>query len=286
MLAQLKGGGKFHLKAAMLWRLLAVTSICATVLLFIGFSWAVNDTLYPALKQETNMNEWKQEAVRPAVHSFKDAAEIRIVALGDSLTKGTGDHTGEGYVKQVAEGLRSEWNKPVTIINNLSINGLRADELAERLDSDNGFAYALKSANLILLTIGGNDLFHQTRARNAGRKLSAFTMLEQTKELPTAMTRFDRVIKELYKINSTAKIVYVGLYNPFYDIEELRIGSLQVQQWNEEAYSMLHSYPNMIMIPTYDLFEGKIGDYLSNDHFHPNHQGYGKIASRILDSLN
>lgn len=275
------------MKAAMLWRLLGVSSICATALLIFGFGWAVKDTLYPNLKQETNTKEWKQEAaVRPEVNSYKNATEIRIVALGDSLTKGTGDHTGEGYVKQVAEGLRSRWNKPVTIVNNLAINGLRADELAERLESDSGFAYALKSANLILLTIGGNDLFQHARARNAESKLSVIRMLERSKELPAVMNRFDLVTQELNRINSTAKIVYVGLYNPFYDIEELRIGSLQVQQWNAEAYSLLHSYPNMIMIPTYDLFEGKIGDFLSNDHFHPNHQGYGKIASRILDSLN
>jgi lysophospholipase L1-like esterase len=256
------------------------------VLLIIGFGWAVKDTLYPNLEQGEVAKEISTDAATAPAGFLKEAKEIRIVALGDSLTKGTGDHTGEGYVKQVAEGLRVQWKKPVKIVNNLAINGLRADQLADRLDSDQGFAYALKSANLILLTIGGNDLFYNARAKNTGRRLSAFSMMGLTTEIPAALKRFEQVIKELNTINSTAKIVYVGLYNPFYDIEELRGGSLGVQQWNEQAYTLLHSHPNMIMIPTFDLFEGKIAENLSNDHFHPNHQGYGKIASRILDSLN
>ncbi len=267
-----------------LWRCLAAASLCATAILLIGFGCAVKDMLFPYRGQAANAAEPK--AVRTEAGSLEKTSEIRIVALGDSLTKGTGDNTGDGYVKQVAAGLRKATNKPVKIINNLAINGLRADQLAERLDSDKGFAYALQKANLILLTIGGNDLFHTARARNAGRKLSAYSMEGLSKELPATLERFEQIIKELYAINSSAKIVYVGLYNPFYDIKELRSGSLEVQQWNEKAYALLHNYPNMIMVPTFDLFEGKIADYLSDDHFHPNHNGYERVASRILDSLN
>jgi len=271
-------------KTNWLWRCLAAASLCATALLLIGFGCAVKDMLFPYQGQAAAAVEPK--GVRTEAGSLEKTSEIRIVALGDSLTKGTGDNTGDGYVKQVAAGLRKTTNKPVKIINNLAINGLRADQLAERLDSDKGFAYALQKANLILLTIGGNDLFHTARTQNAGRKLSAYSMEGLSKELPTALGRFEQIIRELYAINSTAKIVYLGLYNPFYDIKELRSGSLEVQQWNEKAYALLHRYPNMIMVPTFDLFEGKIADYLSDDHFHPNHNGYERVASRILDSLN
>ncbi|WP_063846102.1 GDSL-type esterase/lipase family protein [Paenibacillus sp. FJAT-27812] len=274
------------MKATWLWRFLAVSSICATTLLCIGFGWAVKDTLYPTLESGEAAIEIKQDAMTPEAGSLKEAKEIRIVALGDSLTKGTGDHTGEGYVKQAAEGLRDQWKKPVKIVNNLAINGLRADQLADRLEHDQGFAYALKSANLIFLSIGGNDLFQNTRAKNTGRKLSAYSMWGLATEIPAALNQLARVVTSLNKINSSAKKVYIGLYNPFYDIKELRGGSLGVQQWNEEAYTLLHSYPNMMMIPTFDLFEGKIAEHVSNDHFHPNHEGYGKIAARILDSLD
>lgn len=267
------------------WNGLMIVSICATAVLLLGFGWAVKDMLLPDLNQMDH-TEKAEEAIKPAVGTLEKASEIQIVALGDSLTKGTGDATGEGYVKRVVKGLHTELNKPVRVLNNLAINGMQADELADRLHNDNGFKYAIQQANLILLTIGGNDLFQSARAKNAGKKLTASTISSITNELPEALDHFKQVITELNIINKNAQIVYIGLYNPFYDIEVLRNGSLDVQQWNKEAYAILHTYPNMMMIPTFDLFEGKITDYLSPDHFHPNQQGYERIAARIVESLN
>lgn len=283
-----KKGGMRTVKSDAIWRTLAALSICATAVLLFGFGFAVKDMLYPDLleKSEVQKVEPAETTGQSAAISLEEAAEIRVVALGDSLTKGTGDATGEGYVKEMVSGLRAEMGKPVRLLNNLAINGLQADDLAERLSSDNGFKLVLQQANLILFTIGGNDLFHSVRASNAGRQLSAYSMKGLADELHKELKSFEHVIEELHSINPNAKLVYVGLYNPFYDIKELRSGSLEVQEWNKEAYTLIHSYPNMMMVPTFDLFEGKIGDYLSDDHFHPNHQGYEQIAARIIESLN
>ena len=59
--------------------------------------------------------------------------QLRIVAIGDSLTKGVGDSTGEGYVKQVVDSLAADPDKQAELVNNLGISGLRADQLAENL---------------------------------------------------------------------------------------------------------------------------------------------------------
>ena len=110
--------------------------------------------------------------------------------------------------------------------------------------------------------------------------------LEQVeKGLEEGLKRLDNVLSELHRINPDARIIYIGLYNPFFDVEELRDGSLQVQKWNERAYEMLHEYSNMTMVPTFDLFEERIGSYLSSDHFHPNHEGYKQIAQRVVQAL-
>ncbi|RCW51028.1 GDSL-type esterase/lipase family protein [Paenibacillus prosopidis] len=267
-----------------LWLALAAASLCTTAFLIIGFGFVLKDMLIPVFPK-FDVKPVNPERGAPAAPVMEETGEIRIAALGDSLTKGTGDSTGEGYVKKVVEGLMLEKGKPVRMLNNLAINGLQADELADRLADDRGFQYVLKQANLILLTIGGNDLFNSVRASNAGRKLSAYSLKGLSNRLPEAMERFERVIAELHSINANATIIYIGLYNPFYDIEELRSGSLEVQQWNKEAYTVIQSYPNMMMIPVFDLFEWNIGNYLSSDHFHPNGQGYERIADRILESL-
>lgn len=43
--------------------------------------------------------------------------------------------------------------------------------------------------------------------------------------------------------------------------------------------------PNMTLVPTFDLFQHKLGEYLSSDHFHPNGAGYQAIADRIVQGM-
>jgi lysophospholipase L1-like esterase len=133
--------------------------------------------------------------------------------------------------------------------------------------------------------LGGTHVFWPAGPRANGRRLQAVSVDDLTLDMEEALERFRLVVRELHELNPNATVVYMGLYNPFYDIEELRGASLKMQLWNKEAYGALYAYPSMLMVPTFDLFEGRIGDYLSPDHFHPNRAGYAKIASRILDIL-
>lgn len=263
-----------------LWITLGLLSLLASVILIAGFGLAAKDLLFPTASVQ------EQPVPEPSTETsiVDDSSEIRIAAIGDSLTKGTGDPTGDGYVRQLVNSLKEEKKKPVTLLNNLAINGLRADQLADKLKSENGLQQALKQANLIVLTIGGNDLFQfALNSRTPGEP--GIHMSELRDDLSIGLERLDDVFAELNRINPQAQIVYVGLYNPFFDLEELKDGSLEVQEWNRQAYEMLHKYPTMMMVPTFDLFENRIGQYLSSDHFHPNHEGYQAIAARMLQSL-
>lgn len=266
-----------------LWTMIAAAALFATLVLWFGFALVLNDMFVPASSQPVRSRMSDSDSGKPA--SLEQAGDIRIVALGDSLTKGSGDSTGKGYVLRVRDGLKQRSAKPVSLLNNLAVNGMRADQLGDRLANDPGYQYAVKRANLILFSIGGNDLFLSTRARLGDRKLKAVSLEELTSDFEEAMERFRVVVKQLNALNPTATIVYMGLYNPFFDLEELRAASLNMQEWNKEAYQTIHAYPNMLMVPTFDLFEGRISDYLSADHFHPSNLGYERIASRMLESL-
>lgn len=272
-----------------MWSSLAISSILATALLLTGLGFLLNDMIVPAASSGKPEQEQEQEASpnpQPGRTTWlADVKEIRIVALGDSLTKGTGDASGKGYVQHVADGLKKRFNKPVFILNNLAVNGMQASELGDRLLENTGYQYAVKQANLILFSIGGNDLFLSARARKAQKDWKAVSVDELTQDMEEAMGRFRRVTDALYTLNPTAKVVYMGLYNPFYSIASLREASLKLQVWNKEAYAALHPYPNMMMVPTFDLFEGRAQHYLSSDHFHPNQEGHERIASRMLESL-
>lgn len=270
-------------RSSALWRTISLTALISTLLLLFGFGYSVKDMLWP--KKDNYVGEEVTPAL-PEQTSLGASKEIRITAIGDSLTKGTGDATGDGYVKQLIPLLQKKFpNVPVKLNNNLAINGLRADQLAHLLKTDKGYRYSLAQANLIVFTIGGNDLFQIANGQSANEATGELNLDKLKSELPTGISRLKTVVELLHEINPNAHIVYIGLYNPFFDLKDLRDGSLEVQNWNQQAYMLAHVYPNMILIPTFDLFERTITGYLSSDHFHPNHDGYAQIASRIVQSL-
>jgi lysophospholipase L1-like esterase len=248
----------------------------------VGFGYSVKDMLWPRGEAYTG----EPETPAPAeTNSLAGSKEIRITAIGDSLTKGTGDATGDGYVKQVVAMLKEKYPVPVKLNNNLALNGLRADQLVQLLKNDKGYRYSLSQANLILFTIGGNDLFQIASGESASESSGELNLAKLKAELPLGIERLKLVLQQINEINPNAQVVYTGLYNPFYDVKDLREGSLEVQEWNEQAYALIHSYPNMTLVPTFDLFERTLSRYISSDHFHPNHDGYTQIAIRIVQSL-
>lgn len=267
-----------------LWRSIAIVSTAATLLLLAGFVYATDLVLNP---RTINVSQEEQRPeLENAVPELGDREQIQVVALGDSLTRGTGDSTGGGYVRNTIELLQQKWDKPVELANNLAIKGLRADELAAMLAEDAGVRYAIKGADLILFSIGGNDLFQFANEGASSDEAVLGIDPEQAKlRLEDGLARLQQVIGLLDELAPDARVVYVGLYNPFYDVVELRQGSVIVQEWNSEAHRMLLEHPNMGMVPTFDLFEQSIGEHLSTDHFHPNTVGYVRIAERIAQAV-
>lgn len=270
-------------RSNMLWMTIGLTALATTIVLAGGFVYALKDMLSPASAAARNPGAPAHSAAEGG--TLAGAAEIQIAALGDSLTKGTGDPTGEGYVRQVVSALQQTKEKPVRLLNNMALNGLRSDELVRLLDTEKGMRYSLQQANLILLSIGGNDLF-QSAGDETGGSAAGLSPEKVEKKLHESLGSLKALLDKLHEINPDATLVYVGLYNPFYDMEKLRSGSISVQKWNAEAYTMLQQQPGRILVPTFDLFESNIGAYLSSDHFHPNHEGYARIAARIVQALS
>lgn len=265
-----------------LWRILGWTTFICLIVMLTGFGSALKDTWFPKISLAL------PEASAPDLATGGDwssKTELFITSLGDSLTKGTGDSTGEGYVSRVIEDFSEALDKPIYLVNNLAINGLRADQLITRLN-ESGFRNSIGKADIILMTIGANDLFQIAQnggSMSEGGDLSPMLLLER---LPEAEPRLKAVFEKTRELNPTARIIYVGLYNPFYDLPEMRQGSEVVAQWNKFAHSLAELDGNATVVPTYDLFEFNIMDYLSSDHFHPNSDGYARISERIVQALH
>jgi len=78
--------------------------------------------------------------------------EIRIVAVGDSITYGIGSSNGQGYPPRLEARL---WKagKNATVIN-VGIPGEKSP------DTDKRFKSAIQGADIVLLMIGTNDVYH------------------------------------------------------------------------------------------------------------------------------
>lgn len=265
-----------------LWRILGTVSLACLILLAAGFGWALKDHWAPS----GGLAISKASPPPPAESgSLAAKSEWKIVALGDSLTVGTGDSTGSGYVRRAAEQLAETYDKNVHITNNLAIGGLRADELLERFN-ERGYVNAITQADLVFFTIGGNDLF-QFASGGGSLADSGDISPEQLREhLPIGQQRLQRVTEQIRKLNPSVRIVYVGLYNPLYDVPMMRVeASRIVREWNNFASDLALQDGNMTVVPTYDLFEASGSRYLSSDHFHPNDEGYASIAQRIVQAI-
>ncbi|GAB1156989.1 SGNH/GDSL hydrolase family protein [Paenibacillus illinoisensis] len=265
--------------APWIWRTISTVSILATLLLLFGFAYAIKDVIYPegdsALGTGQSTKTPADETSKPAAPV--DDGKIRIAVIGDSLARGTGDDEGLGFVRRAGNILK-EQGHDVQVLNNLGVNGLRTDALLSKLD-EQGVRYVLQQSNFILLSIGANDLFQggqvlQGEDPPTAEKLAAV--------LPETSKRLQEILKKVKEINPEAQIAYIGLYNPFGDVKELEVpGNAVVAAWNDAALQILNQEDKMTLVPTFDLFENHLGEYLSSDHFHPNGAGYEEIAVRI-----
>ncbi|BCJ88051.1 GDSL-type esterase/lipase family protein [Effusibacillus dendaii] len=204
--------------------------------------------------------------------------DYRLLALGDSLTRGTGDETGLGYVGNVTTELQ-KLTKNKIIVSNLGVNGMKSPELLQYVNSPE-VQQDIRSANLITITIGGNDL-----SQGVGSVTSPDPQVAK-KTRDTYLASLDQTVATIRSLNPNSAILFIGLYNPFLLQGSAAETATQIlQDWNQQTVHALGKYPNTLFVPTEDLFAWDGTRLLSADMFHPNAKGYKWIADRILQDI-
>jgi lysophospholipase L1-like esterase len=259
--------------ADLLWRSTGVLALLSFLLFAAGFVFALDPhRLAPAGSAEPVK---RQPAERPT--PLPTSGKLTVVTLGDSLTRGAGDANGLGYVGLVRQALEKNTGEKAAFTN-LAINGLQSSGLLKQLGQPQ-VRELVAAADLILFTIGGNDLFQQS----GGVYTIDEKKLAAAKQQLTA--NFEKILRELRTANPKATIVYTALYNPFGDTEAAHDTIPHVLAWNSKATEIAANFSGVIVVPTYDLFFQKEQTYLFTDHFHPNSAGYARIAERIMQAL-
>jgi len=207
--------------------------------------------------------------------------DITIVSAGDSLTQGVGDSTKRGgYVPYLKDLLEKDKGIDGVNIVNFGVKGNRSDQLLERLHSKK-VKQAVKDANMIIITIGGNDMMKVVRENFSKLSFQAFKQQKQIYE-----KNLDKAIKDIRSDSPESTIVLVGLYNPFIkwfaDISEIND---IIDNWNAASKEILSKYPDTHFVEVKDIFDEGSEELLYKDYFHPNDKGYELMAQRIYSTL-
>jgi len=211
---------------------------------------------------------------RAAAIPVAPRALIMPVILGDSLARGAGDERGLGISGRLDEELRRRGIRARRTYN-LGVNGARTADLLRQLESPN-VQQLLRDANVIVVSIGGNDLWGGNDWRNASPSNAEEAM-------NGVLARIETAIERIRAANPRARIFFIGLYNPFVSNPEGAKLSSLVNRWNARLLGRFGNDPNFTLVATADLFSHH--DRLSVDRFHPGGEGYGLIARRIAESV-
>ena len=246
---------------------MAITSVLACLICIIGLNLTLYDYFNPSGKPEVKTN----------VESEQKKENVQILALGDSLTRGIGDSEGKGYVGYLVSSLEKKTDRKLSI-SNLGIKGLTSDRLASQI-KEKEIQRQVQNADIILITIGGNDLFR------GGQGLTDLSN-EGLQPIEAAFDQnLNSILSNLRAVNSKADIFLIGIYNPFIELENTELTSKVVRVWNYKTAEITAIYPKTVFVPTFDLFQLKVNDYLFADQFHPNTKGYQLIADRVASLI-
>ncbi|WP_141499222.1 SGNH/GDSL hydrolase family protein [Bacillus wiedmannii] len=262
-----KRGFDMRSKVVKVILLITIASFC---LFAYGFVSGVNDVLNP---KASNLIK-KTDVV---AKEKKKTGTLQIVSLGDSLTRGVGDKEGIGYIGRMKEDLQKDYKQKVALTN-LAVSGAKMPDLLKQIESS-GAQYSIKQADVIVLTIGGNDLFP------GWESLGKIDLETYRPDTGTFQNEAKKIIEEIRKLNTDSPIFWLGLYNPFEDVEDLKGSSNIVVDWNASLEKLAINNKNVYITPTFDLFQNRGKDLLYSDHFHPNEIGYTYMADRLVQNV-
>ena len=246
---------------------------------------------------------WLLPSAEPVMTKPSTSAKKKVVtyvAIGDSLTKGVGDSTNQGgFVPLLAQSLTNETGLEFKAIN-YGVSGNTSSQILSRMQEKKEIRKDLKQAQLLTITVGGNDLRKAILEDTSNLDLDRFEKASKTYE-----KNLKQIIEFARKDNPDLPVYVVGIYNPLYlnfpDLTELQT---LVDQWNQRTEETLSAYQGVYFVPINDLLykgiDGKSGvteselgkETVTNDalydedSFHPNNTGYEIMKEAVLEKIH
>lgn len=222
-----------------------------------------------AIISRSSAPQRKQQAI--AAHPKK------VIAIGDSLVYGYGDHEGGGWVER----LRLSWMNPENpgpVFYNLGVRGDGVKQVSNRLDAEFSGRGELRhrKPDVLVLSVGVNDSAQAGRV--GGRSVTDLSTFEQ--EMDALLTHARALCPTFFvgmvPINEEAM--------PFAGI--LHFTRAEQARYRDATQRLCATHE----IPYLDVFEAWsqkgdewVCDRLSSDGLHPNALGYRTLLHAVQD---
>ena len=207
-------------------------------------------------------------------------SSLTYIALGDSLSAGYGSSEVDflrinGFVPRFVKYLRDD---NIVHVENHSVPGLSSAGLQFMLETDPGLQNRLKEADIVTLSIGGNDFLNTVRANpnigDIGLSLR-MALLEEN---------YRSIINRIKELNSDAIVIILGLFNPYYENHELKAnGDTFAPLFNDFIDTFADS--RTIVVNPFEQFVGREKQltHIEDDDIHPNDDGYFVIHDLLVE---
>lgn len=209
------------------------------------------------------------------------AGEKSLIVCGDSIAQGYGIQNPDdaSYGKILADTLGYGYK-------NFGHDGDRSIDLLEKLNGNKkGIATAVKSADIVIISIGGNDFIKPKTELPARILPAAIGITDNVDEVQKEFEQnFRQIIEKVRGLNSKATLIVQTVYNGHKGL----IGwayNLATSRVNASVQAYLAENPGAyILVDTAPVFENH-REYIAVDTLHPSALGNVAIAQVILDTL-
>jgi len=249
-----------------------ITALLGFVVFAMGFAGAIMVTTNIGSQASPASALNAQTSDTTAQVSSRNTNSIKILILGDSIAKGTGDEKGKGFSVYLPEDFKTSTSKEI-IVDNAGIDGQESRGLLELLQSGR-FDNKIADMNMVVVSIGGNDV-RQILTMNSIAKEGQFNTIQVN-----YIRNLKAIIQVIRNINPTATIICLGLYNP-YEKSGTSADTRLLNEWNYNTQQLIGEDGKAIFIPTYDLMHFNLNQYIARDGMHPDSAGYEVISERI-----
>jgi len=255
----------------------------------------------------------------------RDKTTIHLVAVGDSLTEGIGDTTKQqGYTKRTAHMIADRYDVKVKTAN-YGKAGDRSDQILARIKKQPQAIRDIEQADIIVLTVGGNDL-QQTLFKAIFAKSPQNVTSQVAKSMPNYTEKLMKLVSFIEKHNSQTPIFLFGNYNPLYvylanrpdlnadvriynginanlaaaDSQLYYVSTFKTltygQYTTKSAREKLELQANdanrgslhnkVVQKALIESVDTELNDYITTlDHYHPNDAGYDKMSQLLMKRL-